>query len=446
MKKAGSKVISFPKSRRSEQTGLSRKGFPVTWLGLLLMTTVGAAWAISPGTDGEVIPANNHPKSVIFEGEPQVVAQLMGAVVGSEGVPRAELRSLSALGASKRRVVVTPPLEQKEENEKLTDVSDFLAGVEQLEGEMASSGRYPAIPAKEAGVKKAGYRTTGERFKLEAETFYYDSRAGFKVADSEEPEQRPYRVVGFLEAVSSGWGPWKKEEQKLATAGGRQLSGYSWLENGAVTPSWSARMYFPIDRETTGYAFRKGDGSSAYRSGEVLYDAISGTFQLKLHRKQQAAPHPLNAAKLEAQLETSGPGCELVGDAGLMSDLGFLNRPEDEAKVVHLSSPVRLPLSADGALDGLVLSTFSHHQRALKGGEYRAPQESQSSASVVGRMNVIDKLGQVHEVRLRGGRASDYDWVVGQLCPVVEEREVAQSEAYEGALERDTKSTIIAGQ
>ena len=128
--------------------------------------------------------------------------------------------------------------------------------------------------------------------------------------------------------------------------------------------------------------------------------------------------------------------------------LGYfvLTEPENKAEVVHLSSPVRLPLSAHGALDSLVLSTFSSHKRTLRGGEYRAAQQSKSSASVVGRLNILDKLGQVHEVRLRGGRAAEYDWVVGQLCPVVEEREVAQSEAYGDALERSTKSTIIAGQ
>jgi hypothetical protein len=446
VKKSASKIISFPKLRRTEQTGLTHRGFPVKWLGLLLMTTVGAAWAINPGPQETAPSGMVHPDSVVFEGEPQVVAQLMGAVVGAEGVPQAELRALSALGSSKKRVVVTPPSQSEEEVESSTRISDFLAGVEKLEGEMASTGRYPAIPTKEAGVKKAGYRTTGDDFKLETETYCYDSNSGFKMVEVEEPVEQPYRVIGFLEGVSSGWGPWKKEEQKLSTAGGQQLSGYTWLENGPVTPSWSARMYFPIDRETTGYAFRRGDGTTAYSSGEIVYDAISGTFQMKLHRTDQVAPSSLNPDKLETELDVSGPGCELAGDAQLISDLGFLNEAQEEAKVVHISSPVKLALSSHGAIDGLVLSTFSRHRKVLEGGEYTAPQETKTSASLVARLNIVDKLGQVHEVRLRGGRGSDYDWVVGQLCPVVEEAEVALTDAYEGAIKRETKSTIIAGQ
>ena len=205
-------------------------------------------------------------------------------------------------------------------------------------------------------------------------------------------------------------------------------------------------MYFPVDTQTTGYAFRRGNGTSAYSSGEVLYDAVTGTFQLKLHRLTTAVSQTLDPNKLEAQLQSSGPGCELAGDAQLLFDLGFLNKVPSEDGVVHLSTPVKLPLSCHGALDGLVLSTFSKHQKSLEGEEYRALQESGSTASVVARLNVVDKLGQVHELRLRGGRGADYDWVVGQLCPVVEEQEVAQTDAYEGALKRETKSTVIAGK
>ena len=66
VKKSGSKIISFPKSRRTEQTGLTQRGFPVKWLGLLLMTSVGAAWAVSPGVHKKVPAAVEHPGAVSY--------------------------------------------------------------------------------------------------------------------------------------------------------------------------------------------------------------------------------------------------------------------------------------------------------------------------------------------------------------------------------------------
>ena len=444
MKKTG-KIISFPKSRRSEQTGLTHKGFPVKWLGLLLMTTVGGAWAVSPGADEEVAPSS--PKQVqemVFEGEPQVVAQLMGAVVGSEGVPKAELRALSIRGSAERRVVVAPM--ENAEAPARDEIGPFLAGVEKLESEMANSGSYPAIPSSDANVRKAGYRTTGERFKLESEHFYYDSGSGFTMADEQVVGSTNFRVAGFLESVTSGWGPWKRNGQQFEAKGGGKHSLYTWLEGAPVTPSWSARMYFPIDRETTGYAFRRGDGSSPYSSGELMYDAVTGTFQLKLYRNEVSEMQPMDSDKLEALLDHTSSGCELVGEPALLSDLGLLSRPEKEASVVRISTPVRLPLSADDALDGLALATLSRHQTAYQGGEYRAHQDATSSVSVVGHMNVTDKLGQVHQMRLRAGRGSDYDWVVGQLCPVGESGDVAVSDAYDDAFDRETESSIIAGK
>ena len=444
MKKTG-KIISFPKSRRSEQTGLTHKGFPVKWLGLLLMTTVGGAWAVSPGTDEEVIPSGpRQVQEVVFEGEPQVVAQLMGAVVGAEGVPTGELRALSIRGSSDRRVVVGP--KDKAEAPRRDQIAPFLAGVEKLESELADSGRYPAIPSSDAGVKEAGYRTTGERFKLESDHFFYDSSAGFQVVEEAQSGGTNYKVAGFLQNVTSGWGPWKRDGQEFATQAGGKHSLYDWLEGAPVTPSWSARMYFPVDRETTGYAFRRGDGTTPYCSGEVLYDAVTGTFQLKLYRTETSEMQPMDSVKLEALLDHTAAGCELVGEAALLSDLGLLSRPEEGASVVRISTPVRLPLSADDALDGLALSTFSRHQTSFQGGEYRAHQDATSSVSVVGRINISDKLGQVHQMRVRAGRASDYDWVVGQLCPVGEGSDVAVTDAYDDAFGRKTESTVIAGE
>jgi len=64
----------------------------------------------------------------------------------------------------------------------------------------------------------------------------------------------------------------------------------------------------------------------------------------------------------------------------------------------------------------------------------------------VGRINISDKLGQVHQMRVRAGRASDYDWVVGQLCPVGEGSDVAVTDAYDDAFGRKTESTVIAGE
>ena len=49
-------------------------------------------------------------------------------------------------------------------------------------------------------------------------------------------------------------------------------------------------------------------------------------------------------------------------------------------------------------------------------------------------------------MRVRAGRASDYDWVVGQLCPVGEGSDVAVTDAYDDAFGRKTESTVIAGE
>jgi len=443
VKKTGSNLISFPKSRRSEQTGLTHRGFPLKWVGLVVMTTVGAAWALNPGQEVEEIPAGpRNVKQVMFEGEPQVVAQLMGAVVGTDGVPQAELRSLSRQGASERRVVV---VSRSVKPVPVEETAPFLAEVERLETEMAETGRYPAIPSEISTA--AGYRTTGDSFKLESESFYYDSGTGFMAQNKEQaPVDASFRVAGFLEAFTSGWGPWKQQGQKFAATSGQQNSSYSWLEQGEPTPDWSARMYFPVNRETTGYAFRRGDGTTRYSSGEVLYDAVSGTFQLKLYRGEIAQTPALDAKKLESKLAAAGPGCELVGDPELLQDLGFLSRPETESEVVRVSSPLRLPMSAVTALDGLALSAFSKHQSVLEVQEFQAASEADSNASLVGRVSFTDKLGQVHQVRLRSGRASDYDWVVGQLCPQAEEAEVPVSQAYEDSFQRKTESTVIAGK
>ena len=73
--------------------------------------------------------------------------------------------------------------------------------------------------------------------------------------------------------------------------------------------------------------------------------------------------------------------------------------------------------------------------------------ESERKVAAVGRLSLVDKMGQIHQVRVRAGRSENYDWVVGQLCPVAEPQdEVAVSKAYNDAFRHKTESTIIAGK
>lgn len=445
MKKTVSKVISFPKPRRTEQNGLTQRSFPARWLGMLLLTTMGAAWAISPASDNS---SSTLPKidSVVFEGEPQVVAQLMGTVVGPNDTPGAELKALSALGGADRRVVVGQRAEGDKESSPRS-LANFRRAIENVESDFSESGSYPAIPGSDGSFKGVGYRTNGQAFKLEGSALAYDSRTGITSVDEEsDAPDAKFAITGHLSSVSEGWGPWKRERTDFSRNGRKVKSDLDWLSDAPVTPAWSARMYFPVNTEHTGYLFRKADGSSAYTSGELLYDAVSGTFQMKLRRDKRKVGRQFSANLLEQEL-SSHQGCKWVGDVDLLADFGFVKKDKDDG-LVSISSPKHLQFSAHEALDGLSLASFSRHKDALSSTKFvGSDDEKDRKVAAVGRLNVVDKLGQVHQLRVRAGRGDGYDWIVGQLCPLEEaDQDLAVSSAYDDAYDRKVERSIIAGK
>jgi hypothetical protein len=446
VKKTGSNLISFPKPRRTDQTGLTQRGFPARWLGLLVMTTVGAAFALTPPHEDAYQSAPDTVEvvdSIVFEGEPQVVAQLMGATVGVQNTPTRELRTLSRRSTSERRVVVAKS--GSGEALESSRQAELQAVVEQMESDYAANGRYPA--ASPDGV--VGYETDGKRFRLEVGAFSYDSSQGSKV-NGDASSEPSFAIAGHLTQKETGWGPWRSTQQEFAPQGGRGGEKLGWLTEAVVTPAWSAKMYFPVSAQHTGYAFHAADGTSPYSHGEFLYDGVTGTFQMKLNRKKPSQGRTFSAAQLEGELSPSAPGNELVGDSQLLRDLGFLRTVEQGESVVHLANANRLALSADSAVDGLSLSAFARHKKSLKPGRYVGASEDDSTTAVVGRLELVDKLGQVHRVRIRAGQAGDYDWVVGQLCPLEPNEQgvaVAETVGYDDAFKRgNNTSTVIAGK
>jgi len=413
------------------------------------MTTVGAAWAINPTAEDSYrsSAAEREPiQSIVYEGEPQVLAQLMGATVGLEHTPSAVLGALTGKALPERRVVVAKTAVAEDSSVSEAQINRI---VEELESAYASTGKYPTRPESERRLEQVKYRTTGSKFEVEG----YDSDTGKADPESvQDQDQGPadFALAGQLESKVEGWGPWESNVQVYSPQGRWSGADLSWLASLPPAPSWSARMFFPIDIAETGYMFRNPSGKSAYESGELLYDAVGGTFQMKLFRKEARTGRAYSAVELEDEMSDSAPGGELVGDAQLLADLGFLVDSDPSEPVVHVASPTRLAMSADSALDGLTLSAFSKHKRVLSSGAFAAGEEdSESTASLVGRLEVVDKVGQVHKLRVRAGSAGDYDWVVGQLCPledVASEVEVIESVAYDNVRQRKVESTVIAGK
>jgi hypothetical protein len=330
------------------------------------------------------------------------------------------------------------------------DEAKILAAVEQLEADYSLDGRSPAVPATDSELKEFSYRTDGDRFEIERGNVCYDSASGIQIKAAEKAGRPAYSITGYLETVEEGWGPWRRSKQLLTSGGKDDQQKLGWLAQVPETPAWSARMYFPIDEEHTGYYFRRPDGSSAYQSGELLYDGVSGTFQVKLHRKEEATEGKLLSARLmEKELNGDLSACELVGDSGFLADLG-ISTPSTEEPVVHLSSSSPLRFSAHDALDGLLLASLGRHSRALDADEFTgAGVEQSGSMAAVGKLRMVDKLGQVHSLRVRAGRGGEYDWVVGQLCPLEgsdSEVKVAESRAYDDVLDKRAKATIVAGE
>lgn len=413
------------------------------WLGLVLMTTVGGAWALNPVVDRPVDTkiVEKSLKSPVFEGEPQVVSQLMGATVGAADTPT---RSLRPVGTKLQRVVVAAIDAEEPRNS-----AEFVRAVEQLESEYATSGSYPALPASSVSLEGVGYQVEQGRFKLTGESLTYDSDLGFQGSPdtSKETPARGYRVVGYLNEVVEGWGPWKTPACEFSSSDPKLAEEFAWLSEAADTPDWSARVYFPISQEQTGYAFRRTDGSCAYSSGELLFDGVNGTFRLKLNRTDKAEEAALSPASLESRLEADDSACSLVGEGKLLRDLGFLATAEKADGVVQVSNPTRLRISGQTALDGLVMAAFSRHARSLAGAEFAAKAGDDTKATLVGRLELTDRLGQVHSVRVRAGRAESYDWVVGQLCDLKQKADgVYESKAYDDSYRNDGARTITAGK
>ena len=366
----------------------------------------------------------------------------MGATVGAENTPNKELKALSGLGGASDRVVVAP--EAGGQEAEGLGASRFYTVVEELEGEFSSNGAYPAIPASSQELTGAGYETNSRRFRLSGEEWSYDSSEGLSRV-TEQQGSGSFRVAGKIAKVSEGWGPWRTERREFQAMG--RSEELEWLVGAQETPAWAARMYFPISVEQTGYAFRHPDGSSAYASGEVLYDGVNGTFQIRLLRSVEREARAYSPEALEKELADGSLSCELAGDASLLHDLGFLSKVEKDEPLVHLSNPIRLNLSGTSALDGQVLSAFSRHKKVLKSGGFLASENSPGSAVVVGRMELVDKLGQVHSVRVRAGRGDGYDWIVGQLCVAADgEADAVSFQGYDDAYQREVRRTIVAGK
>lgn len=440
MKKSGSKIIPFPFSRRSEQNGLTQKGTPARWLGVLLVASAGAAWALSPTIEPTKTRPIISPSGVVVEGEPQVVSQLMGSILGAESAPKAELKGLA--GWNEGRVV----LEQVASDKQPTvPVARLLSLAEELEAYASANGRYPTgLSMSGEDVAGLTYSNSRAGFRLESEQFVYDSRTGIERV--EQAPEKSFRVGGSLTTEKVGWGPFTQEVSRLQASPGRTESQeLAWLETLGPAPEWSARMFFPVEPAVTGPVFLNNDLESVYKNGELTFDAVKGTFSLKLHRKEKAACLALDAASLELELESRGLG--LAGDSVFLRDLGFGEPAEDEG-VVCLATDQVLPLSHVTELEQRTHKELCQNREALVAGKHKSVGGS-SSVALVGRVKVVDKMGQLHELRLRGGRGLAYDWVVGQLCPleepsVSEAGQPSQADSFERP--RRSKVKIVAGK
>lgn len=418
-------------SRRFAQTGLVPRAFPARWLAVLLMGSVGAAWALNPG-EQDVPPSLDPVSTIVVEGEPVVVSQLVGSLLGEAALPSG---ARSQLQASQGRRVVAQAEAVPVADAAARDQATFLRTVEELEADYVASGQYPAVPSSGAQGGLMSYRTDGEQFDLRLGHRQYTSAEGlaFGAAPAAVPA---FEVQGFLEPRSSGWGPWRSEGLAFQPRSAEQaVEGLGFLEELEPASAGTARLFFPVDRATCGYLFRQIDGSTLYHSGELRYDALSGTFALKLFRDAQATTRELNPSALEAELAAREGAVAFVGESGLLSDLGLLAKPQPGEEVVAVSSPAVWTCSASSALDGLRLASLARRKEVLPAGSVQAGDRT----TVVGRLRVQDKLGQIHDLRLRGGRGANYDWLVGQLCPESQGQSgetavVTQAASYETAI------------
>ena len=423
LRKPGSNILSFPVSRRSEQTGVTQRSFPARWLALILMGSVGAAWALNPtaeegGGDGHIVPRTR----VVVEGEPQMAAQLVGSLFGE--VPKMDSKKVTPIGVESPRIVFeSMPIPQDDGG-----VSDgprasarFLRMVEEVEAEYMARGRYPALPGTDGqDLSQMTYRTDGTGFTLASGRQRYTADKGLSLGKAPNPVQG-FAVKASLRTEESGWGPWREENVVLeAKRKDEDISSLDFLKDLPAAPPWSARMFFPVSRETCGYYFQRPGGESAYSSGELTYEAVGGSFSLKLYREGDVSAQSLDPIRLEKELDRFGGSTALIGESALLKDLGLLQSQEKGEEVVAVSTSVDLPCASSGSLDGLRLAALSRHKIALPSGKFLA-KDGEGEVSLVGNVRMIDRLGQFQQVRLRAGRGANYDWIVGQICPLSEE-------------------------
>ena len=409
------KVLPFPVAKREEQSGLSRRSLPAKWLGVLFVASAGAAWALNPtSVEVERGPQISECRDYVMEGDPQVVAQLMGSLEGAQPQLTPSLRGLSASGASRRVILY----QDRVEEQRAVSGLGLARMVEEVEGEYSATGRYPELPAT-GGEASLGYRysSDGQHFEIKGADSSYASTEGLQVAEDNVPTSH-YRIVGQLSELSSGWGPWRTRTQDLDVQDEALANKLQWLTAAGPAPDWSARAYFPMTQDGLRGFFRSLGEKSIYTSGEFHYDAVSGTFRLKLFRSAEGRCADLQSSLLDSYVESDAAENVLVGDAQLLFDLGFGPEPKDESPVVTVRTEGRFDLNMTSALAETRLNCLRNSATPVEAGQYRDRGETESRTSAVsGRLNVVDKLGQLHTLRVSAGRGADYDWVIGQTCP-----------------------------
>lgn len=449
MSQAGPPKKHLTLLRRSEQTGMISRGFSVRGTAaLLLLGSVGAAWAFSPGGRLEERAESVEPYSqLVVEGEPQVVAPLLGSLLGEVALSSSDRELMSKAGAQRMVWRSKPVVEHAVQG--MRDRAKFLRAIEEIEEQYLSQGAYPALPAGVAAGAMT-YRTDGQSFTLGSGHRRYTTEHGFSFGTSPSAAQG-FELAGMLRTAQAGWGPWRKPSTEfVGLRGVEDTQALESLAETVPTSRTAARILFPVDRSTCGYLFHKKDGKSLYQSGELSYDSALGIFSLKLFRATPATGQALEADRLEAEADSRDGTLVLVGDQGLLVDLGLATPAEGPvAGVVSLASPAVMPCSVSQAIDGLRLAALARHQESLTPGRFLASQEKESQAVMVGRMKLLDKMGQLHQLHLRGGRASDYDWVVGQVCPVSDESRAesfVESQAYSSGEGSSLGQVVKAGR
>lgn len=353
---------------------------------------------------------------LVVEGDPQVVAPLLGSLLGEVALSSHD-RELMAKSAGQRLVLRSKPVVDLG-GKSLRDKGKFLRAVEEVEEQFLTQGAYPSLPPSGAAGAMS-YRTDGQDFTLSSEHRRYTAAEGLTYGASPVVGQS-FELVGFLRGQEAGWGPWRKTSMEFfGVEGVTDSEALEFLAENVSDSKSAARLFFPVDRATCGYLFRKKNGTSVYRSGELTYDAALGTFSVKLFRANPASSPVLRADRLEAEVKARDGAVVMVGDQGLLGDLGLAEAsPQGRDGVVVLSSTAVMPCSVGSALDGLRFSALAKHQESLASGPYLASEGEKSQAVVAGRVKLLDGLGQLHQLHLRAGRGADYDWVIGQACPV----------------------------